>query len=238
MIRTIILSTCALPVLLTLALPMEASAAPRTFTITSFDSIRVDAPVRVTVATGGGTSAQADGDRKMLDRLSLAVSGGLLIVRLAAPLDGDKSGSGILTVRLTTQALRRAWLTGGGALAIDGMHGQRGQIALSGGGTLSVGALAVDQLNADLSGGGRMTLAGTAGDATLSVSGSGMLAAEGLKARNAKLWNNGSGNLIATVVTSADIRASGSGDVTALGKPACKVAHSGSGSVSCGGEEH
>ena len=206
-------------------------------TITSFDSIRVDAPVTVLVTTGGGVSAKAEGDRLLIDRLDLSVSGGLLAVRLQAAVNGDKAKGGVLTVRLSTQDIRRAWLTGSGTLMIDKMRGQRGMVSLGGSGSLSVGTVAVDRLGAELSGDGTLKLAGNAGDAMLSVSGSGMLAGQGLKARNARLMNNGSGSLTATVITSADIVANGAGDVIALGKPACKVKHNGSGRVICAGEE-
>ena len=52
-----------------LAMAAPAAAATRGYTITSFDSIRVDAPVTVTLVTGLGPSARAEGDQAMLDRL-------------------------------------------------------------------------------------------------------------------------------------------------------------------------
>ena len=43
-----------------LLLPLQAVAATRGYTITSFDAIRVDAPVEVIITTGAGASAKVD----------------------------------------------------------------------------------------------------------------------------------------------------------------------------------
>lgn len=221
------------------ALPPGAQAATQPYTVTSFDSIRVDAPVRVLVTTGGGASAKGEGDRDALDRLDLQVSGGLLTIRMKPSQNGERRrAAGPLTLRLSTGAVRRVQLSGGGSLAIDRMKGLRGDLSLGGGGDISVGAVALDRIGVMLSGGGRVTLAGAAGDADLRIVGPGALLAEGLKAKQAKIVNDGSGSIAVTVATAADVRASGSGDVSVLGGAACKVVHAGAGRVMCGGEEY
>lgn len=218
-------------------LAQPAAAATQGYTITRFDSIRVDAPVRVVVTTGMGVTAKGEGDRDALDRVDLAVSGNMLVIRMKPRPLGAKGGGGPVTLRLSTDDLRRAMLSGGGSLTIDRMRGARGEIVLAGGGDVTVGTVALDQANVLLSGGGRVTLTGKAGRADIRISGPGALMAEGLVVRDATLANEGTGSITVTASGTADIRASGAGDVIVAGKAACKVVHNGAGRVLCGGEE-
>lgn len=224
----------ALPLLM---LTTPALAATQGYTITRFDSIRLEAPIRVTVTTGTGVTAKGDGDRDALDRVDMQVSGNLLVIRMKARRSGAKGGGGPVSLRLSTDDLRRVTLSGGGSLTVDRMRGQRGEIVLGGGGDLTVGKVALDEVSVLLSGGGRVTLTGTTGRADMRVSGPGALMAEGLIARDAKLVNEGTGTLSLTASGAADVSAFGSGDITVLGKAACKVTHNGAGRVLCGGEE-
>jgi len=90
-----------------------ATAATRGYTITSFDAVRIDAPVNFVVTTGAGASARAEGDQALLDRLNVNVSGRLLTISMTRAQPGEKSG-GAATLRLSTGDLTRIVLTGGG----------------------------------------------------------------------------------------------------------------------------
>lgn len=215
-----------------------AWAASQALTITGFDAMRVEAPVTVIVTTGAGISGRAEGDRAMLDRLRITVSGRLLTVRADRPAAGSKNAGGTATLRLSTDQVNRAILTGGGSIVIDRMRGVRGEIALNGNGDVSVGAVEVDQLNLTVAGGGRATLSGRAGDAAIRVTGPGAVAAEALHARQAVLANDGSGDIVVTADVTARVRATGSGDVTVLGRAACTVDNQGTGRVSCAGADY
>lgn len=214
-----------------------AIAATHGYTITSFDAIRVDAPVEVIITTGAGASARAEGDQSLLDRLKVEVSGRLLTVRMDRPRPGERSG-GRATVRLSTGSLARLVLTGGGSVSVNRMKGLRGDIILGGNGDVSVAAVDVDQLNLGLSGAGRATLAGRAATASLRLNGPGAVEAESLRVRQATVSNDGPGNVALTAEVTAEISASGSGDVTIVGKAACQVDNRGTGRISCGGESY
>jgi Putative auto-transporter adhesin, head GIN domain len=214
-----------------------ADAATRGYTVTSFDAIRVDAPVEVIITTGAGASARADGDQPLLDRLKVEVSGRLMAVTMERARPGEKSG-GRATLRLSTGDLSRVVLTGGGSISISRMKGLRGDIVLGGNGDVSVAAVDVDQLNLGLAGAGRATLAGRAGVANVRVNGPGAVAAEALRARQASVSNDGPGNVALTAEVTAKVTASGSGDVTVVGKAACQVENRGTGRISCGGEAY
>lgn len=223
--------------MMTLGLAAPADAATRGFTITSFDAIRVDAPVEVVITTGAGASARAEGDQAALDRLKLDVSGRLLAVTMERARPGEKAG-GRAMLRLSTGDLGRVVLTGGGSVSVSRMKGLRGEIVLGGNGNVSVAAVDLDQLNLGVAGAGRVSLAGRAGVATVHVTGPGAVAAEGLRTRQAVVTNDGPGNVALTAEVTAKVTASGSGDVTVMGKAACSVENRGTGRISCGGEAY
>ena len=219
----------------TALLPLPAASATRGYTITSFDAIRVDAPVEVIITTCAGSSAKVDGDQSLIERLHIDVSGRLLTIRMDRAQPGEKSG-GRATVRLSTGTLERLVLTGGGSISVSRMKGLRGEIVLGGNGDVSVAAVDLDQLSLGLAGAGRATLAGRAAIATVRVNGPGAVAADGLRVRQATVSNDGPGNVALTADVTAKISASGSGDVTVIGKAACQAENRGTGRISCGGE--
>ncbi|MBB6124762.1 GIN domain-containing protein [Sphingobium subterraneum] len=222
-----------------LCAPSPALAAGQTYTITSFDSIRVAAPVRVVLRTGVGVSAKGEGDRAALDRISLSVSGGLLTVSIRREADGALSSatSGApVTLTLSTGSLRRASILGGGSIAIDRIKGQRADLLIGGSGDLSVGQVAVDRLTLLIGGSGKMTVAGTAGMLDARVNGPGAIAGEGLVARTATVLNDGPGTVHLSATVSARVAASGSGDTAVDGKAACTVSQRGTGRITCAGK--
>lgn len=215
----------------------SAQAASRPYVLTSFDTIRLIAPVKLSVTTGGGTSAHGEGDRAMLDRVDMAVSGRTLTVRLRPAQPGDKPGVPP-TLFVSTEDVRRVTLQGGGSLAIDRMKGLRGEIVLTGAGDVSVANAAVDQLNVVVAGNGRVTLGGKAGTLSAIVSGPGTLEAAGLEAKDVRLTNDGPGSAAVAASGTAHVIAKGSGDVAVTGKAACTVDRGGTGAIICGGQEY
>ncbi len=235
------LSAAALLLALTPNVVLRSNAAlateGRTYTIASFDSLRVEAPVSVLLTTGRGSSARAEGPRGTLDRLKVELSGRVLKISLTAAPDGSRS-AGPARLILSTGDLRRVMLTGGGSVTINRMKGLAADIVLGGNGDVTVGSADLDRLTVMLAGGGRVTLAGRAGVANLSLSGPGSIAADALTARQAKLVADGPGSIALAASVSADVRASGSGDVTVSGKAACTVSNQGTGRIACGGKSY
>jgi hypothetical protein len=214
-----------------------ANAATRGFTITSFDAIRVDAPVTVVLTTGAGASARAEGDQGTLDRMKVDVSGRLLIVSMIRLRSGEKSG-GAATLRLSTPMVDRITLTGGGSVAVNRMKGLQGQVSLGGNGDVSISDVQLDRIDVLLAGSGRVTLAGRTGVANIHVNGPGAIAAEPLRARQASIGNEGPGTITLTADVTAKVVTSGSGDISVAGNAACTVDNRGTGRVACGGESY
>lgn len=223
--------------LASLSLSAPAAAATQGYTISSFDAIRIDAPVSVVITTGMGASGRAEGDRDMLDRLRVEASGRLLTISVQPQKAGEKRGGAVL-LRLTTGDLGRVLLAGGGSVTVNRMRGQRGDIILGGNGDIRVDAVDLDQMNLTLSGGGRVTLAGRVGMAAVHVTGPGVVAGEALRTRQATIGNDGPGSVRLIADVTAKITASGSGDVTVAGKAACTADNHGTGTISCGGERY
>lgn len=214
-----------------------AQAATQSYSVSRFDSIRVLAPVKVVITTGGGVSGRGEGDRSALDRIDLTMSGSTLTVRMK-PAQMDDPAGGRATVILSTEQLQRVMLAGGGSLSVDRMKGLNATVQLSGSGNVSVGTMAVDRLDVSIMGSGQMTTAGSAAVLNATISGPGALLGEGLKAKQVKILGDGPGNVIVTATTDADVVSRGSGDVTVLGKAACKVNRGGTGNIQCGGKDY
>lgn len=226
--RTLLLA----PVLL-LAAP--ATAAERRYSVSDFDRVRLDAPVRVTLATGRSPSARATGPQAALDALKVEVQGRMLVIgRNVSSWTSAAGESGPLELVLSTQGLRAASVNGAGLLAIDALRGGTVQLTLGGPGALEVAALDADNLSAALVGEGRMTLGGKARAATLQLRGGGTLGAGDLVADHLRVGADGTGAILAQARATANVQASGTGAVTVAGTPACTVKANGSAMVRCG----
>lgn len=219
-----------------LLVPGAASAATRTYIVTDFDSVRLDAPVDVTVETGRGVSARGEGDRDLLERVDLSVSARILTIRLKpSPYEGRKGDSGVAHLALTVPALRRIQLSGAGSLQAKGLDRGRAEIASAGSGSLTVTGIDSDVLTVAQLGSGSVTLAGKAKSAVIQVSGTGSIDAKALAAADLDVRLDGAATIGATAARAAKIFAAGAGSIDVGGKAACTVSHAGSGRVNCGG---
>lgn len=213
-----------------------AHAAMRGYIVTNFDTIRVEAPVRVLVSTGGGAKGSGEGDREVLDRVNLSVSGGTLTVRMNKQPDIRSEDAMVEapTLYLSTGQLRRATVIGGGLLKITEIAGLEAELSMSGNGEMIVENADVERISLYVGGGGKLTISGKARDARVSVNGPGALHAEALVANNANIANDGAGMIHMTVNGPAKVVSTGSGDTIVQGKPACAITRRGIGRVICG----
>lgn len=211
-----------------------AAAADRSFTITSFDRIRVDGPHKVRLTTGVAPFARASGASAGLDRLSVSVEGRTLVVRNNASAWGGYPGrpAGPVELAVGTHDLTAAWLNGSGSLAIDKVRGLSFDLAVHGSGSASVASAAVDQLKVAASGVGTIAVAGKALKLTASVRGTSTIDASGLDARDAVVSVEGPSAVRLSASNSAKIDAFGNSTVEVAGSPACTVNTQGSATVS------
>ena len=210
-----------------------ASAAERSFSVTSFDRIRVEGPYRVKLTTGVAPFARATGSGLAIDRLSVAVQGRTLVVSNNASAWGGYPGQAIGPVELEvgTHDLSQAWLNGSGALAIDKVKGLSFDLALQGSGSVAIGNASVDQLKLAVSGVGTVTVAGTAPRLTAIVRGTSSLDAAALATKDAVVGAEGPSTVKVSASNSVKIDARGIASVEVAGNPACTVNAQGSATV-------
>jgi hypothetical protein len=222
--------------LLALAAAAPAAAIERSYSVTDFDRVQVDGPYRVTIVTGGYSSARAEGSTAALDQVSVEVQSGTLRIRRNSSAWGGYPGdqAGPVTVALTTRDLHAAAVVGSGSLDVDRTRGLRVDLSVSGSGRLSVGAVEADNLIVGLLGGGRITLAGRTKQLKATVQGSGDLQAAGLSSDDAQILSDTAGTVTVGVARTARVTATGPGDVEIIGEPSCTVDARGSGLVACG----
>ncbi len=217
--------------------PAAAQAATRTYIVTDFDTVRVEAPIAVAVETRRGVTARGEGDAALLERIELSVSSRVLTVRLKrSPYETRGGKEGEARLFLTAPALRRAQLTGAGTLAINGMGGQSAEVIAAGSGALSVAGLQGDAVTIWQQGSGTLRLAGSARKTVMQLAGAGTIDARALTSADLEVTAEGAGSLRARATRSAKVVAIGPAEVTIEGRPACTVRHAGSGRVLCGAD--
>lgn len=215
-----------------------ARTARQTFVIGDFDTIRMEAPVDVTVVSGKGASATGTGDRATLDALTLQMSSRVLTVRLNRDMRGVGARPlGTARIALTTGTLARASVSGAGTLTVDRLKGDTGEATLRGSGSLAVATVAVERLRVGMLGAGTITLAGRAGDAMVTLAGSGKLDAAALAVRRLRFTGDGAATAVIATADTADVNASGAVQVDVAGTAKCAVRMAGSAKVRCGGTD-
>jgi len=216
-----------------------AQAATRSYIVTDFDVVRLEAPIAVTVQTRHGTTARGEGDADLLERIDLGVNGRILTIRLKkSPFEGRRSDNeGAARLTLTVPSLRRVQLAGAGTLSVDGLSGQNSEILVAGTGTLSASGVDADTLSVAQQGAGSLKLAGKAKKVILQLSGTGEADASALTAADLEVTAEGAGTVRSLATRSAKIVAVGPASVTVDGSPACTVNHAGSGQIVCAGKD-
>ena len=217
------------------AVPMEASAADRSFSIPDFQRIRVMGPFRVEVVADRMTTVRAKGSADALDRVRLDVQGQTLLVRLDRANFGgaeDKGAPATLTIR--APALREATLAGSGSLSLTGMKGLRVAVVVEGSGSLSAMGIQADNLDVGVVGTGTVTVAGKAKNATIISRGAGSIVGNTLLVDDLTVTWESAGDARLAAVRTAKVTSMGTGNVVVSGRPACTVSNSGNGQVTCG----
>lgn len=230
MSRTILLFLAALA-----ASASPAMAATHSYSVTSFDRLRIAGPFDVHVHVGGSPAVRATGPQDALDRLSIEQNDDTVVVKtLPGGWGGWPGGShGQVVVDVVAPSLAQVAVTGSGGVTVDRVKGDALAVALSGSGSLAIGAIDVDALTATMTGSGDLALAGQARTAAARVTGSGGLKAGGLATTDAEAYLVGSGDLTLGARHTAKAVLTGSGDLTIVGPASCTINRTGSGDVHC-----
>src|SRR6185503_7174940 len=108
----------------------------RSYSVTSFDRIRIDGPYQVQLTTNVAPFARASGSQASLDAVVLKVEGRTLIIRESSGGWGGYPGEGRgpVTIEVGTHDLSTAWINGAGGLGIDRVKGLSFDLAIQGSG--------------------------------------------------------------------------------------------------------
>lgn len=225
-IAAVLLSVLAVP----FALASPAGAASRSYTVVSFDRIRVDGPYAVSVSTNVSPFARASGSPSGIDSVLLEVQGRTLIVRLARSGTGNNS-AGPVTIAVGTPGLNSAALNGSGSLDIDKVRGLSFDLSVQGAGSAKLRGVAVDRLTIGLVGAATASVSGKALAMKAVVSGASSLDASGLAVRDGVIAADGPAVVKAAISGTAKINSAGVAAVVLSGRPACTLKAVGSSTV-------
>ena len=220
------------------AIALPAAAADRSYTVTSFDRVRVEGPfdVRLTVANAGA-SAKASGDPEVLTNLDIQVQGTTLIVRKGANgwSERGKTGGAAPVITLVSSSLRTATVIGGGKLAVGGtIRSQRLDFQVNGTGSIDARGIATDELYVGLVGAGNVALAGKSGRAQLQTNGSGTIMAMPLTVNDLIVRLDGTSETQVSARFTADLTSTGLGRIVVAGGAKCTAKAQAGGPILCG----
>lgn len=228
----------ALTLLAMLLAPGAAAAASRSYSVGSFERVRVDGPFRVEIRTGASPGVAVEADQALLDRIEIVLEGETLAVRYRVGQSSERGPSqradAPTVVRLSTGAVHTLLVGPGAEVTLDRARGQRVDLSVTGAGVLTVAAAEADQLGATVIGAGSITLAGHAGRARLLTDGAGTIDAGALVANDLTVRLDGSGETRAAARYTAQVTDTGLGKVTVTGAAKCTVAAPAGGQVACG----
>ncbi|MBS0478952.1 MAG: DUF2807 domain-containing protein [Proteobacteria bacterium] len=222
------------------ALAIPASAADRTYTITSFDRIRVEGPFDVRLTVGNaGSSAKASGDADVLANLDIQVQGTTLIVRKGTGGWGErgKASGPAPVITLVTSALRTAAVLGGGKLVASGkLRSQKLDFQISGAGSIDAKGIDSDELSVTVIGAGNVALAGRSWRARMATNGPGTIMAIPLVVSDLVVRLDGPGETQATARFTADLTSTGLGRIVVAGGAKCTTNAQAGGPILCGAD--
>lgn len=235
MARCVGLAIAALVVLA----PDPASAAERRFTLGAFDKVRIEGDVAVEITSGAAPFAQASGDPRALEALTLKVQGGTLHIRRArtnqlterrmAPTGPDS----LPLVRLSARAVQSLTLLGHGSVRLDRLAGARPSATMDGNGSIEIGAVQAEALAMNVSGSGSMKVGGTASSARAMILGDGLIEATGLRLSALDLAGEGPVRARMTVDGPARIVVKGDADIAVGGQSSCTIRQTGKNAIRC-----
>ncbi|MDR6789017.1 hypothetical protein J2Y58_002386 [Sphingomonas sp. BE138] len=211
------------PVVLAAALlSAPAQAAERRWPVGSVERVRVEAPVKVRIVTGGGNGVRATGaDRAVLDALDLRTDGATLTIRalrkgpLAAGMPAEIL---VATPRLDTLALFAP-----ATVTVDALRGARASVSVAGAGDVTIARVDADTFVATLVGEGTITAAGRAREVRLAGNGPGTLDAGRLLAERAQVQAAGDIIIRAAARSTAQVTAGPDAQVSVEGRPQCTI---------------
>jgi hypothetical protein len=222
----------ALPILIVAVLAaMPATAETRDFPAQGFDTVELNSAAEVTITNGPRFSVHADGDPRLLQRLTAEVKGNRLVIGWMR--GSVEAANRHIHIAVTMPRVVGAAISGAGSIAIDKADAPAFSADVGGAGTIRIATLSAARTTLTMSGTGQIVAAGRTARLDAGMSGVGTIDAANLAASAGKFDVSGNGRIRARVNGPADVSLSGVGNVVITGNPHCSVHKSGIGSVRC-----
>ena len=199
----------------------------RSYSVTSYDRVRVEGGLSVTLVTDVSPFARAKGKAADMDGLSIAMNGRTLVIRQSVANRQRSNNLGPVTIEIGTPAIRQVWVNGSGTLDIDRVEGLEFDAAVNGAGRLRIGSVEADNFELLLNGAASAEVEGRVESGIIVVRGVSTLRGSGLNIEQVTLGVDGPGYVELGVSEQAEIDSVGAGTITIAGSPACTTRLSG-----------
>jgi Putative auto-transporter adhesin, head GIN domain len=213
--------------------------------VSNFNKLKIGGPVDIQISQGTTESLKITAPTKVIDRITVEVTGGVLKIHNKHDNWGKSELSWYsdksvwhkkhyrIIAYLTVNALKSISISGSGTVKFaDGINADHMSLRLRGSGSMD-GKIDTKSLVTTISGSGNIKLSGNASNSRLKVSGSGAFAAADLVTSNSNVHVSGSGDAKINANDSITAGISGSGSVNYTGAVKnISTTKSGSGSIS------
>lgn len=219
-----------------------AQAAERRFTLSTFDTVRIEGDVAVEITSDAAPFALASGDPRALEALSVRVQGKTLYIRRARrniPVEARNrpaTPEALPLVRIDARTVKSLTLLGHGSARIDRLSGARPSATMDGNGSIEIGSVAAEAVAFNVNGNGSLKVGGTAARGRAVMLGEGLIEGSALILSELDFFGEGPVRARLTVDGPARISVKGDADVEVGGDPDCTVRQSGVNLVTCGGQ--
>ena len=195
-----------------------------------FNEVELKGFGTVHLTQGETETLRLEADEALLEHITTEVKNGRLIVDYTRKFDISLRPKK-LDVYVTFKDLRKARLSGSGAIRAESVQAFDLALDLSGSGKLAIERLTALRLLLDISGSGEATLGGVVESQRLRVSGSGEYDAGQLASDEVEIDISGSGTVLVRVEKLLRVKIGGSGKINYIGAPQIEQRITGSGKI-------
>jgi hypothetical protein len=232
--RTLItLAATAAFVHASLALPCDhvkgtGEVVKKALTVDAFHGIAVEGSMNVVLTKGSTQKVEVEAQANIGELVTTEVRNGVWTIETSKSYSTDKA----FTVHITVPVIDQVRIDGSGDVSSeDVFDAGKVELEIQGSGNIDM-AFKANDVDASIAGSGDIKLGGTSGSLSVVIAGSGDVNARAMKAENAAVSTQGSGDVNLTVSQSLAASIEGSGDVIYSGSPANVTKNvSGSGEV-------
>lgn len=216
-----------------------AQAAERRFTLSTFDTVRIEGDVAVEITSDAAPFALASGDPRALEALSVRVQGKTLYIRRARrniPIEARNrpaTPEALPLVRIDARTVKSLTLLGHGSARIDRLSGARPSATMDGNGSIEIGSVAAEAVAFNVNGNGSLKVGGTAARGRAVMLGEGLIEGSALALSELDFFGEGPVRARLTVDGPARISVKGDADVRIKGDATCTVRESGENAIVC-----